>query len=254
MRKGNDALQKRVGATITESPKMDMITGAGGGNVTAMHESTPRIYKTTTKNIPLVQQDTSLLYPEKSPHSAQLIKNRESTLLRHELHEARELRSQGVGPKKLLPEDFKNYLQDVGMGKEIRRGEAFNIPTEKVHAIITKPFHNDESIKQVFEHTYAHLTPDKIRELKTIEEPIGNHASLRVLGRESNDIRNNPWVRNSGMVSFRGKGESSLLKKITGKTYGSDRFTGKDLTKLHKATPDRINEEQNEKIFLTSAD
>jgi hypothetical protein len=56
------------------------------------------------------------------------------------------------------------------------------------------------------------------------------------------------------MVSFRGKGESSLLKKITGKTYGSDRFTGKDLTKLHKATPDRINEEQNEKIFLTSAD
>ncbi len=90
----------------------------------------------------------------------------------------------------------------------------------------------------------------------------GFHFSPRVLGRESNDLTGFysgktldkiplPGVSKTVEKSF-GKAknqflkfrsstsEDEIIKKITGKTYGTDRFSKQDLTKLHNATPDMM--------------
>ncbi len=64
---------------------------------------------------------------------------------------------------------------------------------------------------------------------------IGNHADLSVLGKESNDVLKNPYLQAYGLQKVRRVlGEAKLLEKITGKRYGTDKFTNKDLLKLEK--------------------
>lgn len=71
---------------------------------------------------------------------------------------------------------------------------------------------------------------------------IGNtggnqHASWAVLGRESNDIRTNPFSKtlSGGYEEARIKGhEAKAIEEITGKRYGIDKFTNKNLDKLRR--------------------
>jgi hypothetical protein len=63
------------------------------------------------------------------------------------------------------------------------------------------------------------------------------HANLAVLGRESNDVRTNPFAHtlSGGVVEMRGRlGETALVDKFTNKRYGIDKMTNKDLMKLRK--------------------
>lgn len=65
--------------------------------------------------------------------------------------------------------------------------------------------------------------------------------SLDVLGRESNLVRANPYMSNSNLKDIRSyTGENRLLKRITGKSYGADKFTGKDLRRLDRAKPSSV--------------
>lgn len=64
------------------------------------------------------------------------------------------------------------------------------------------------------------------------------HLSWAVLGRESNDFRTNPFAKtlSSGMSEARTQfGEAGKVNDITGKRFGVDKMTNKDLMKLRKA-------------------
>lgn len=75
---------------------------------------------------------------------------------------------------------------------------------------------------------------------------VGGHMSLDVLGRESNLVRANPYMAKSPLSNIRSQtGEADYLHKITGKRYGSDRFSGKDLKKLDRAKPDQVGPNSN---------
>lgn len=63
----------------------------------------------------------------------------------------------------------------------------------------------------------------------------GSHMSPRVLARESNMVRENPHLQ--GMKDFRHvSGEAEYVTHVTGKRYGEQKMTGKDLEKAKNAT------------------
>lgn len=70
------------------------------------------------------------------------------------------------------------------------------------------------------------------------ETETGRHFSLGVLGHESNDLLNikNKKIKDMHQKSRYLTGETEILKNITGKRYGIDKFTEQDLEKLHKAS------------------
>lgn len=81
----------------------------------------------------------------------------------------------------------------------------------------------------------------------------GQHSSLAVLGRESNDVRKLPLneVKTSRILMRTSTGEAKLLKDITGKRYGIDEFTPEDLEKLDTAKPNSTSTlyKQKRKVF-----
>lgn len=75
-------------------------------------------------------------------------------------------------------------------------------------------------------------------------EQVGGHMSLDVLGRESNLVRANPYLSKSTLKDIRSyTGEDRLLKNLTGKTYGADKFSGKDLRRLDRAKPSVVEQD-----------
>lgn len=81
--------------------------------------------------------------------------------------------------------------------------------------------------------------------LHEAKRPVGTHNSLNVLGREANDVQrlDRVYPGTSRFVKTRkSTGESGLLERLTGKQYGKDQFSSKDLSRLTKAkgTPVRI--------------
>lgn len=80
---------------------------------------------------------------------------------------------------------------------------------------------------------------------------MGMHNNLAVLGRESNFLRTNPYSHVTPMKhpqvpkdfgltlpKLRGMtGEDRLVGRVTGKRFGVDKMTNKDLRKLRKANP-----------------
>jgi len=71
-------------------------------------------------------------------------------------------------------------------------------------------------------------------------QPVGKHFSLGVLGEESNNILNetNIKAKNRFQKTRYLTGESDILKNITGKRYGLDKFEKEDIKKLFKANTD----------------
>lgn len=66
----------------------------------------------------------------------------------------------------------------------------------------------------------------------------GTHMNLGILGNEANDVRKANIINKSiasPLVNARNDStEAGILKNITGKNYGEDKFTGKDINKLVK--------------------
>lgn len=67
----------------------------------------------------------------------------------------------------------------------------------------------------------------------------GAHLSPTVLAREGNLLRATPHAGAGKMKGNRvDSGEAAILNRITGKVSGRDKFMGKDMKKLRKASPD----------------
>lgn len=114
--------------------------------------------------------------------------------------------------------------------------EAKAIHTPEIQSIIT----NKDSGKVLNKHNQV----------------VGNHASLEVLGREANDVRNFTGAKATSKIPYpdvkqhsqkildsvrnrmekirRNSGESKILRRVTGKRYGSDKFTERDLMSLRR--------------------
>ena len=69
---------------------------------------------------------------------------------------------------------------------------------------------------------------------------VGLHISPRVLARESELVRKNPYLSKSFKRIRGDSGEADTIERLTGKKYGVDKMTGKDYYKAHTATPDTI--------------
>jgi hypothetical protein len=67
-------------------------------------------------------------------------------------------------------------------------------------------------------------------------EVTGKHKSLTVLGKESNDMATNPYLRRLSKLNLirQDTGEKALVSAIVGKRYGSGVMKGKELAKLEK--------------------
>lgn len=70
-------------------------------------------------------------------------------------------------------------------------------------------------------------------------ESVGSHASLGVLGRESELIRKNPYKSITGIFRDH-SGEADYVSKVVGKRFGIDKFTGKDIRKLENTPGNAI--------------
>lgn len=147
----------------------------------------------------------------------------------HEVHEAVESKKTGA----------QDLFDRVWFRTPRELKSRLNTPVPA--SAVTDPNYKADLASTAFsERLKKHLKTD----LKyPVQNNIGQHMSLAVLGRESNDIRTNPFAKtlSSGVNELRRGGKSMLipdetepLKKITGKRYGIDKFTNKDLEKLRK--------------------
>jgi hypothetical protein len=163
-----------------------------------------------------------------SPTLFKLTNNKPGTIaLRHEAYEAVE---DGKGNlarlfKRATNKQLKKYdqnIQNIQNNKGIR-GKFINF--------IDKQTGSHGSVKNSALETYQKMINNKIG------RPTGNHFNLAVLGRESNDAKQFQMynIKIPIMHKLRNMtGESNLLQRITGKTYG-EHFNIKDLKKLRKA-------------------
>lgn len=159
-------------------------------------------------------------------------------------------------------------IQYAGMG-----GYATEIESGRIHATnprkklnrLVSPFHsifdNSSAIKAVHRIGVKHEQSERkwmniIREREGVNAasklrgdkggvkigpfkvPTSNHASLAVMGEESNNVRglSNKKIQDKFQRIRYGTGEQEVMKQITGKRYGIDHFTNADIEKLHHAS------------------
>lgn len=85
---------------------------------------------------------------------------------------------------------------------------------------------------------------------------VGDHHSPRVLTRESEMVRKNPYLRKTFINLRKGSGEDELVHRLTGKIYGQDPMTNADHKKAFNSSPDEkiknwLGQERN--IFYVKA-
>lgn len=91
--------------------------------------------------------------------------------------------------------------------------------------------------KGPFERMFSNPVKADIRQ-GIFNAPKGRHATLAVLGEESNNLSK---LKNKNAINRMQKiryltGESDIIKNITGKTYGKDLLSAADIDKLHQSS------------------
>jgi hypothetical protein len=212
MREGVGAIAKKVGADFTAVKRLDTVQGdgivrSGGYTTVASRDGGIHIYhdKGISSDIHIGESKAR----KDIAHQSGLM---------HESFEAEQIRrdlSRGVidtGAAQLTLKKYKEYA--------LRKG----IP--------------EKSLKDTERFLNQAASPASRAVLVKDGKEVARHQSLVVLGKESNMIRTNPYLRVHGLSKNRMEsGEANFISKITGKKYGVDRFTGKDLKKLDKKSP-----------------
>ena len=232
MKRGNAVLSKQFQAPISRSAAgrdnhMTSTLNASGGAALLTHKTGPKIHHAVGKKSPL-----SINFLPDTPYSKQLNNINASAAIRHELHEANEAR----------------HLVGQGKWKRVSKQESIAGLKKRLSSIgVHEVPHLDKHVPRIESNSLKLDAPPIVdRDLGV----IGNHLSTRVLGRESEDVRKNPYLRISPMARLRGYGEADLIHKLTGKRYGQDKMTGKDLKKLHNA-PVSVDQAGNKYIDAT---
>ena len=138
--------------------------------------------------------------------------------IRHEIYE-------GMAINKMHP-------KGVGMDEQKR--------LDMIHAVRSETPHKlTPALTRLSEYAGVPKSTGKLDHSKW--GPVGNHASLSVLARESNMIRENPYLHKSIMKDHRdASGEAGFISKMTGKKYGADKITAKGFKKLDQTVQDPV--------------
>lgn len=239
MREGNAALAQRFGAKISASAKegslAEMLTNAGGGAAA------------------LARPGGSVVHHDRlNMGSAGLSKTQKSlsnsAMIRHELFEGDELRQAPLKGASTLARKAREIKKNLGQAplepktlgrltKTLTHKEVMSAPPTLIGR--SQRGLLGEATYRELKNTFAN-DPAVLKSLRG-SSVVGGHMSPMVLGREANMIRQNPHLQGGYMQTMRADhGEDELLKRVTGKEYGKDRFTGTDLKKLRDVKPNSL--------------
>jgi hypothetical protein len=204
MQVGNEVLAKKLGAHIQRArgDAQKAVTGQMGGYGTMPSSKGDVIF-----------HDKHVMGLENSNHQG---------MIRHELFESMEAKEK----RKLGNQSLHINREEQKAG--ITDGTRFLDGTRDIKT-------SNKLIRLT-----GHMEGMKPTVFQKDDNLVGMHFSPRVLTRESEMVRKNPHtqglfkhIRGPGITS-----ESTLIKRITGKSYGSDKMTGKDFHRANTATPD----------------
>lgn len=208
MRKGNDNIANQVGAVI-QRPKSEgqrMMASSGGGCVTLPNKDHGSI----------IMAEGKTLGSTKLEHQA---------MIRHELFETMEANRMRKDPSNSFHTDIHKILTDYSTSLP---------PLDRIP---------DKTVDQ-FSRTLDHsLRLKPILNMDSSGGVIGSHFSNRVLTRESEIIRKNPYLshvntRDSLLARHRSRGEDKIITRLTGKRFGEHKMTSRDHNKALNAKPD----------------
>lgn len=260
MRLGNAALSKLHKAPISANIKSNsghlrMISQSSGGAFTIPHISGPKIFKSEN------QINAS------SGHLSRSGKDLNTSLgIRHELHESSYV-NKVKDAKKFAnsKEEARHQLTGLGLNEEnIKNNHLEALPRIRANSLDVKPTvisnqrfmkMKDDTIFKVLGMNKDHLSVDQakgfVENIRNSKSPVGSHMNLGVIGKESNDIRTNPYLRKLQFPEYRKvSGEAAAVKAITGKKYGADKITKKDLKKLESPKQVEIDSNGNKELVL----
>ena len=200
IREGNRYLSKIHG----------VVHSAAGGGFDKPHLTAVAALGGGASSIPLKDGRVLSTHLKTIPHTTPSFKE---NLIRHEIHEGREVRKLKTLGRPEMSE--KTVAGPIDAAKEIAYSEESRKKLDSLK----------KSIGTMPKPTLI-VGPDSgLR---------GSHASLAVLGRESNDLRVNPYSHQLKDIR-QSTGEAGLISRITNKRFGVDRLSNKDLHKLRTA-------------------
>ena len=207
MRKGNSVLAKQTNSFVQRPHSaLDKALADGGGGY-----FTIPLHKGHNK---IVANKSGFMGGTEVSHQASV---------RHELFEAMEANHQRKS----------GIVKSIDMPKILHNKEAYPVPP-KLRQEVDR-LNSNVMAGEMSQITRRHTSPSG----ESVPTIVGQHLSPRVLTRESEMVRKNPFLQ-KGFKDVRGSttGESSLIQKLTGKEYGTERMTGKDHKKALLAKPD----------------
>lgn len=210
MRRGNDVLAKHTNSIITKARPGTILSsvadnGGGYSNV-GKKGGGSHIIISRTPNSSLVQDSYKSILHQGN--------------IRHELFESMDLNHFRKDPLRKINIDRKKQYKDLA---------EYGVDN-KVLDKVKKLHNNVDEYKGTFLKHPQHGI-------------IGNHQSPRVLTRESEMVRKNPYLNDSILRGLRDDtGESHLIKRITGKRYGMDKMTSKDHAKALTVKADSVED------------
>lgn len=227
MRKGNNSLAQKVNATISTSKPETLfseVTASSGGYATvANSKGTSNIYHDREQSAFSTGEGP---FKNRESHQKQFDELMHQAGIRHEVFEARAVKD------------------------SLAKGEGLNLhqrgPRKEALKEYSDMSNTPEKTKSQWDRSMNHLAFPKIQAQlhnNSSGQLVGSHMNLSVLGRESELIRKNPYLHRSPLATVRSfTGENKYIQHLTGKKYGADKITGKDISKLTKAPHSDVNE------------
>lgn len=210
MRKGTSNLLRQSGGVINQgvpgSLAGDLLHSSGGYMTTVKKDGVPVISFDKTIGSPLLNQK-DFGSSDRRTFSKNLM---HQALLRHEAFEAQ------------------------AVSKAIKNGKLVHSPEREmqINESITSNAKSqgapDSSVRRYLRGVSNIISPD------SPPTPHG-HYQFSILGQESELVRKTPYLRNSPLHGMRAAtGETTNVRRATGKSYGWDKLTGKDFAKMNR--------------------
>lgn len=237
MRVGNQEIAKKTGQFINKArpgTARGVLAQAGGGAASSTQQvrgkNTPIAIipqgpqPGQSKHLMYSVEDSSLKPGQETNLSGAAGKVHNELSVRHEVIEGK------YGAKRPLKQNSPETME------EIRRGlEEFSTPPRISSRMLAQNTHIPAELAKMYSPKVM------VRGKVYPGQVVGSHHSPGVLGQESEVVRKNPYLSAlpSRIVDHRrNQGEGDFLQHITGKTYGREKYTGKDIRKLERAKPD----------------
>lgn len=237
MRKGNDILTKKINSGVY-TPKYGT-TSAGnsavnlGGYGTLFHEGGSHIV--FNKDHSVLENGVKGVFPNRQAVSGlQTGLQYAGRGIKYSKQEKELIHQAGIRHEVFEADSFsksKNKISEYS--RDMKEGVIHRAKIMEEYGV-TGPKESKNAIRLANHMSYPQLNGI----IADHTGVVGMHHSLGVLGKESEIIRKNPYLHQSSISKIRKlTGEDRLISDLTGKRYGVDKITGKDLRKLESVKP-----------------